>query len=589
MRHVSGGGFGYDEKRWGFQPSSSSSSSSQLGTRRKFSSDISSVRNASNSIVVVGSGVAGCATALLAANEYNINVDLVCAGSQMVDCNSYWAQGGIIYRNYNPEARDSAESLARDILKAGDGGDGMGLCDREAVLKVAKEGPSRVRQFLLDAQNENYANVPFNRDDEGKLLYCLEASHSAPRILYWADKTGKAISTHLTEAVLRNPRINVRNNRVVLDLVRDGDRVVGVRSLDTESCEQSNLYSELGVVLASGGLGGIYSHSTNPNGFNALGSSVALARRADAQVSDLEYIQFHPTALNLPGQKPFLLTEALRGCGAYLVDDYGKRFMFDFHEDAELAPRDVVARAVYSTAQTGSNVYLDISHKGSEFVQNRFPSIHEYLISNTGLDISSEQIPITPAAHYTCGGIRTDLNARTSVQGLFAAGESARSGLHGGNRLASTSLLEGLVFGASAAEYIGEKFNNSSTSPIPSSNEEKLEADDVNLSEAVVMHHGKKAQDIITQVRRTMWEEVGIVRTPEGLNSAQTNLRRLNDEAEMLFSEVKTSLAVIAARDASLAGLTVSESAAANNVSAGAHCVVDDEMDMVEGIERVAM
>lgn len=556
--------------------------SSTLGSSRRYHNDLL----ASNSIIVVGSGVAGCATALLAANEYKINVNLICAGSQLVDCNSYWAQGGIIYRNYAPEANDSAGALIQDILKAGDGGEGLHLCDLQAVSKVATEGPARVRQFLLDgSERGRYANVPFNRNHESnELSYCLEASHSAPRILYWADKTGKAISTHLAEAVLRNPRINVMNSRLVTDLIVEDNRAIGLQTLNTDTNNRSNIYSDLGVVLASGGLAGIFSHSTNPTGFNALGSSTAIARRAGAELSDLEYVQFHPTALNMPGQKPFLLTEALRGCGAHLVDESGRRFMPSFHVDAELAPRDIVARAVYTTAQSGRKVFLDITHRGADFVRNRFPSIHEYLTSTTGLDIGTQRIPITPAAHYTCGGISTDLNAQTSIDGLFAAGESARSGLHGGNRLASTSLLEGLVFGASAAEFIGKRYTEGDSSVIPCE-EIVTSLNERSFSDAARNEMENKAMDILTQVRKTMWDHVGIARSSDGLFNAQQTLSALNQEAEDLYrtSGMQTP-AIVAARDASMAGLSVAESAAANSVSAGAHYMIDEDV----GSENVA-
>lgn len=547
----------------------------------------------SESLVVVGSGVAGCATALRAANEYNIQVNLICAGSELIDCNSYWAQGGIIYRNYDPVAKDSSKALISDILKAGDGADaGLRLCDLDAVTKVSEEGPERVRQFLLDESDEKYyANVPFDRDQKSGLLsYCLEASHSAPRILYWADKTGKAISTHMAEAVLRNPKINIVNSRLVTDLIVQDGQAIGVQTINTNTDQRSNIYSDLGVVLASGGLGGIYSHSTNPKGFNALGSSTAIARRSGAKLSDLEYVQFHPTALNMAGKKPFLLTEALRGCGAFLVDEEGRRFMPDFHDDAELAPRDVVARAVYATSQAGSEVYLDITHKGAEFVRNRFPTIHQYLSENTGLDIGTQRIPITPAAHYTCGGIATDLNAETNITGLFAAGESARSGLHGGNRLASTSLLEGLVFGASAAEYIGEQFsgNNGKVSKSSRPYEEVLK--DTNkdiLTDKVKTEMEEEAQKILTQVRRVMWNQVGIARTSNGLYDAKHSLKSLNSMAEELFNSGLQTPAIVAARDASLSGLCVAESAAANSVSAGAHYMAD--IVEINDVEAVAM
>jgi len=380
----------------------------------------------------------------------------------------------------------------------------------------------------------------------------------------------------------------VMNNRLVTDLIVEYNRCLGLQTLNTDTNSRSNIYSDLGIVLASGGLAGIYSHSTNPTGFNALGSSTAIARRAGAELADLEYVQFHPTALNMKGQKPFLLTEALRGCGAHLVDENGRRFMPEFHEDAELAPRDVVARAVYTTAQSGSEVFLDITHKGADFVRNRFPSIHDYLSSTTGLDIGTQRIPITPAAHYTCGGITTNLNAKTSIEGLFAAGESARSGLHGGNRLASTSLLEGLVFGASAAEYIGNTYTEGSFS-MGSCEEIVTSLNERSFSDSAKEQMENKALGILTGVRKIMWDQVGIARSSDGLYSAQHTLTHLSEQAEDLYrtSGMQTP-AIVAARDASMAGLSVAESAATNSVSAGSHYMIDEDIGM-ENVAAAAM
>merc|ERR1712161_22454 len=254
--------------------------------------------------------------------------------------------------------------------------------------------------------------------------------------------------------------ITMQSHTLVTDIVQEDDICIGVATLDRSTGQHNIEYATRGTVLASGGLGGIYEHTTNPAGFNALGSSVALATRAGVQTQDLEYVQFHPTSLCIPNEARFLLTEALRGEGAILRDSSGRAFAKDFHSDGELAPRDIVARGVFNESRKSSdgmhNVFLDITHRDAKWLKSRFPSIDAHL-SKKNLDITKDQLPITPAAHYTCGGVTTDLYGRTNIKGLYSAGEAARTGLHGGNRLASTSLLEGLVFGASVSDFVGKE------------------------------------------------------------------------------------------------------------------------------------
>jgi len=293
-----------------------------------------------DSLLVVGSGVAGCAAALIAAQTHRLPVTLLFAGSAPTDCNSYWAQGGIIYRNYDPASGDSAQLLADDIHRAG-----AGLCVDEAVWKVATEGPDRVKELLLD-DGGAFANVPFDRNQDGTLSHCLEASHAAARILHRADSTGAAITQHIAQAAISHPLVTVVSDTIVTDLAvatddSTGSQVcIGAHVLHRQTREQSTILATRGTLLASGGLAGIYEHSTNPSGFNALGSSTAIANRAGAQTKDLEYVQFHPTSLYLPNEARFLLTEALRGEGAVLRDANGRAFARDFHVDGELAPRD---------------------------------------------------------------------------------------------------------------------------------------------------------------------------------------------------------------------------------------------------------
>jgi L-aspartate oxidase len=526
-------------------------------------------------LLVVGSGVAGSAAALIAAETYKIPVTMIYAGNLPTDCNSYWAQGGIIYRNYHPAAGDSAASLAADIHRAG-----SGLCDDPAVQKVSTQGPDRVRQLLLDG---DFAQVPFDRLPTGELSLCLEASHAAPRILHRADHTGRTITEHISEAVARHPLINQAAHTIVTDLIVDDNVCVGVETLDRLTGQQSRIMGAAGTVLASGGLAGIYQHSTNPAGFNALGSSVALARRAGVDTADLEYVQFHPTALYIPNEARFLLSEALRGEGAVLRNHTGRAFARDYHEDGELAPRDVVARAVFEESQkTGQPVVLDITHRDADWLHGRFPSIHQHL-QQRGLDLATDTLPITPAAHYTCGGVATDLSGRTNLKGLYAAGEAARTGLHGGNRLASTSLLEGLVFGASVADFVGSEegrdVRNETAQLLESVNSGTGFKNNVSnmasLEPVHIENAAHRAMQLLGELRRIMWDNVGVVRTPSGLKSALEELNEIREEAIDLHATYPT-LETAAVRDAAYSGHAVADAALTNRTSVGAHCIVPD-------------
>lgn len=557
------------------------------GLYRHFGSSRSTHSN--DRLLVVGSGVAGSTAALIAAETYQIPVTMIYAGNVPTDCNSSWAQGGIIYRNYDPKSGDSAELLAQDIHRAG-----AGLCDPYAVQKVSEEGPDRVRQLLLGT-SEIFAQVPFDRTASGELSLCLEASHTAPRILHKADHTGRVITQHITTAASRHPLIQQIPHTVVTDLIVADDHCIGVETLDRTTGLIGQHFGFRGTILASGGLAGIFEHSTNPAGFNALGSSVALAVRQGVTCMDLEYVQFHPTSLYIPGERRFLLTEALRGEGAILRDGKGRAFARDYHSDGELAPRDVVARAVFEESQKEAspnkhNVFLDITHRDSDWLHARFPSIHEYL-SARGLDLAKDRLPVIPAAHYTCGGIATDLHGRTSLSGLFAAGEAARTGLHGGNRLASTSLLEGLVFGASVADFVGSangnelrqlsatRFLSDGYNDVASTAAAGCRAwasrKRTSLEPLQIENAAHRAMQLLQRMRRTMWDYVGVVRTPSGLQVALEDLAEIRDEAEHLHATGAT-LETAAVRDAAYAGFEVAAAARVNENSIGSHFVVRD-------------
>ncbi|KAL7567145.1 hypothetical protein ACA910_009471 [Epithemia clementina (nom. ined.)] len=595
-------------------PAASSSKASYTTTARHRSDH-------ENRLLIIGSGVAGSAAALIAAETYKIPVTMIYAGSLPTDCNSFWAQGGIIYRNYDAQSGDSADSLAQDIHKAG-----AGLCNPHAVQKVSEKGPERVRQLLLDA-SEIFAQVPFDRTTTGELALCLEASHAAPRILHKADHTGRVITQHITQAVSRHPLIQQIPHTVVTDLIVADDHCVGVHTLNRATGQSGQELAWRGTVLASGGLAGIYEHTTNPAGFNALGSSVALASRQGVVCQDLEYVQFHPTALYIPNESRFLLSEALRGEGAILRDGQGRAFARDYHPDGELAPRDVVARAVFEESQKEisdsqqqqqqqHNAFLDITHRDSQWLQSRFPSIQSHLAAR-GLDLATDRLPIIPAAHYTCGGVATDLHGRTSLNGLFAAGEAACTGLHGGNRLASTSLLEGLVFGASVADFVGSDHgkemgdcaasqllvgengslpssfvstsNGIHTNRRPTAMKRRLSwtmSSSSSLEPLHIENAAHRAMELLRSLRRTMWDHVGVVRTSNGLQTALEELHDIREEAEHLHTTWPT-LETAAVRDAAHAGYAVAAAAHANPTSVGAHCVVPDVE--VESEEEMAI
>jgi L-aspartate oxidase len=434
--------------------------------------------------------------------------------------------------------------------------------------------------------------------------------------LHYADHTGMIITKHITQAAARHPLIQLQPNTLVTDIVRshdyglgggdtDEDLCLGVATLDRTTGERKIEYATRGTVLASGGLAGIYEHSTNPAGFNALGSSVALATRAGVQTKDLEYVQFHPTSLYMPNEARFLLTEALRGEGAVLRDATGRAFAKDFHPDGELAPRDIVARGVFDECQktalhgknNNHNVFLDITHRDADWLHARFPTIQAH-IAKRGLDLAKDPLPITPAAHYTCGGVTTDMKGRTSLDGLYAAGEAARTGLHGGNRLASTSLLEGLVFGASVADFVGGDNEGKDAHERCREHLDRIaqwekssvrfHRDTSHPLEPQQIHNtAHRALQLLGQVRRVMWNHVGLVRTPSGLSTALEALADIKSEATHLH-QICPTLESSAVRDAVVAGEAVAAASAANSQSAGAHYMIaDSEEDSDDDDEAV--
>lgn len=515
--------------------------------RRSCSSRTSVVRQAD--VLVVGCGIAGCAAATSLAQQRR-KVLLLSASQDPLDCNSYWAQGGIIYRS--PD--DTPEDLAEDIHVAG-----AGLCIDEAVMQLGRLGPRSVEELLLEI-----AKVPFDLAEDGSLALCLEGGHHKARIIHWGDSTGRAITEYLQRAVISMPQVELVPNAPVVDLIMEDGACVGAQIFHDGQLE---VIAAGETILATGGIGEVYAHTSNPPSAN--GDGIALARRAGADLRGMEYVQFHPTTLHRPGHRSFLVSEALRGEGARLFNSVGERFAFDYHPMGELAPRDIVARMIRSemAASGCPSVSLDISHRDRPYLERRFPAIFKQCL-NAGFDLSKGGIPVTPAQHFSCGGILVDLNSQSSIKGLRAVGEVSSTGVHGGNRLASTSLLEGLVWGQSAARDIQDK---GLATPL----EKAVKA---------VRHHlvtctGDAAVDeervslLRHKMQKLMWDKVGIIRNPTDLQSAGQELASMQDDAERIYMKHQLSLSTMALRNGLVTAKSIQEAAAANPVSKGAHFI----------------
>src|SRR6202047_290724 len=386
--------------------------------------------------VVIGSGVAGLSLSLKLAEHVSV---AIVTKRRPTDSNTSWAQGGVACVT---SAEDSFDLHIEDTLVAG-----AGLCDQEAVRTIITEGPAAVRDLMR-------IGVQFDErildDGQRELDLGREGGHSKRRVLHYQDTTGREIEQRLLDAVAKEPNIQILDNHMGVDLITTGklgytteDRVIGVYVLHEATGKVETIRSDR-VVLATGGCGKVYLYTTNPD--IATGDGVAMAWRAGAAVANMEFIQFHPTCLFHPEKKSFLISEAVRGEGGKLVDANGREFMPKYHKLSALAPRDVVARAIDAEIKrSGAQcVYLDITHKSEAFLRDRFPHIFETCLQ-LGIDMSRQRIPVVPAAHYQCGGIKTDINGASNLRGLYAIGEVACTGLHGANRLASNSLLEAVV------------------------------------------------------------------------------------------------------------------------------------------------
>jgi len=513
-------------------------------------------------VLVIGSGLAGCAAALAAARG-GARVLMLTKQARPEESNTLYAQGGIIYRG----KVDSPAQLAADIIAAGDG-----LCDPAAVALLAREGPRLVDEVLI-----RDAGVAFDVADDGSgaLDLTAEAAHSTARIVHHADATGRSIEEAMLAAVGREPAVEVLTGQTAVDLLtlshhsRDPLDVyapptcVGAYVFDQASRRVETLLARE-TILATGGLGRIFLHTSNPAG--ACGDGVAMAYRAGARCVNMQFVQFHPTTLFV-GDERFLISESMRGEGARLVDERGREFMPDYHPDGSLAPRDVVARGMHQMMHvTGAPcAFLDITHKSADWIRARFPRIHERCL-DAGIDITTEPIPVVPAAHYSCGGVAVDDRGRSSLHRLRAVGEVSCTGLHGANRLASTSLLECLVWGTRAGQ--------DGAASIAAGGAFYLPAIDPWEHETEAVDPALVAQDWLT-IRQTMWNYVGLVRSRKRLDRAHQILRELHLEIGRFYAESELSDALIGLRNGIQTALVVLLAAMEARTSAGAHYRID--------------
>jgi L-aspartate oxidase len=511
-------------------------------------------------VLILGCGIAG-GTAALELAEAGFDVLLVTRADRAEESNTYWAQGGIIFEGEG----DSPELLASDIANAGDG-----LCHDQAVDILARSGPGLVQSILLDR-----LKVPFDRQPDGRLALGREGGHSLPRIVHATDATGRAIESALIAALAQHPRVRFLTSHTAVDLLtpahhgRDRRAIydplscVGAYVLDQSSGEVIRCFARA-TVLSTGGLGQIFLRTTNPVG--SRGDGLAMAYRAGARVINTEYVQFHPTAFYHRNAPCFLITEAVRGAGARLVDERGVPFMERYDAEwKDLAPRDVVARSIHSEIlrRGVSNVYLDLpSYIPAERIRAEFPEMQRSCLEY-GIDITRDLLPVVPAAHYSCGGVWADEHGASTVQRLYAIGEVSCTGLHGANRLASTSLLEGLVWGSRSAANIAASLrshNGVRYEDIPPWQPTGRETPDPALV----------AQDM-SSIKHIMWNYVGLVRTTPRLARAIQDLRNLEVEIERFYRAAALTDELIGLRNAVRVALIVTLAAWENPESRGAH------------------
>ena len=528
-------------------------------------------RHYQHDVLVIGSGAAGLTLALTLPAHLRI---AILSKGDLANGSTYWAQGGVAAVL---DDADTVESHVTDTLNAGGG-----LCREDAVRFTVEHSREAIEWLIKQG-------VPFTREDkrdreEGSFEFHLtrEGGHSHRRIIHAADATGAAIFNTLLDQTRKRANIELLEQRVAVDLITErklglpGQRCVGAYVLDRNSGEVDTHCARF-VVLATGGAAKVYLYTSNPDG--ASGDGIAMAWRAGCRVGNLEFNQFHPTCLYHPQAKSFLITEALRGEGAHLKLPNGERFMERFDERAELAPRDIVARAIdHEMKRLGVDcVYLDISHKPAEFVRAHFPTVYERCLQY-GIDITRQPIPVVPAAHYTCGGVLVDRHGRTDVPGLYAIGETSFTGLHGANRMASNSLLECFVYARSAVEDILAHLDQVATpQSLPAWDASQVTDSD----EDVIIAHNWD------ELRRFMWDYVGIVRTNKRLQRAQHRVRLLLDEIDEFYSNYRVSRDLIELRNLALVAELMIDSAMRRQESRGLHYTLDYPEQLPEAHDTI--
>jgi L-aspartate oxidase len=504
-------------------------------------------------VLIIGSGVAGLACALKL--DKNLSVALISKGS-LVDGSSWLAQGGIAAVL---DEEDSIEAHVDDTLIAGDG-----LCHKDTVKFVVENGQKTIR-WLVDQ------GVLFTKDKSNKNFHLgQEGGHSFRRILHSADATGKAITRALIQKVKEASNIQIFEEHCAVDLITQEDsttnrmKCVGSYLLNLKSSE-IGLFQAKTVVLASGGASKAYLYTSNPDG--ASGDGIAMAWRKGCRIANMEFNQFHPTCLFNADAKSSLITEAIRGEGGILLLPNGERFMNKFHKDGELAPRDVVARAIdHEMKRIGCDcLYLDISHRESSFIKESFPNVYEECLKY-GVDITKDKIPVVPAAHYTCGGVIVSKDGQTDLSNLYVIGESSFTGLHGANRMASNSLLECLVYAESSASSINYRIPEISLPfEIPQWDESRVIQSDENV---VISHNWD-------ELRRFMWDYVGIVRTKKRLLRADNRIELLQNEIQEFYKNFSISRDLIELRNLTSVSQLIIKSAQQRKESRGLHYTID--------------
>lgn len=517
-------------------------------------------------VLIIGSGISGLSAAIKLA-EKKVKVTIITREKRPEITNTFWAQGGIIY---SPKDLNDQEDLIQDIMKAS-----AFTSNIEAAKILSTRSADIIDEVLIHKSNTDFA-----KDAEGELLFTKEAAHSRDRIIYKGDMTGKAIQIALLNYLANVeifPNVTFLTSHTAIDLITpnhhgvditqryEENQVLGAYILDQQTKQVRKVHSKI-TILATGGIGALYLHHSNAEG--ARGDGHAMAHRAGAYVTNMEFIQFHPTTFyNRSSHRRFLVSEAVRGEGGKLINSKGEQFMKKYHPDAELAPRDVVARAILEEMIVGKDdcVYLDISHKDESYLRERFPTINAYCMENM-VDMAKEPIPVVPAAHYTCGGVKTDLKGRTNLKRLYAVGEVACTGLHGANRLASTSLLEGLTWGYIAAEDILTYLADVKDYDLNRIKDWSLGHDEVEL--ALI------AQDQLT-LKQTMWNYVGLSRSKNRLNRARAMFIELQDEISKFYKNAQLHDDLIGLRNGVEVAFMVLNASTRNKQSVGCFYLKD--------------